>query len=78
MTQLLAGDQAVLRYRLRNMDDEHLSAYSKIMNKKCRPESDRTEPLSPFEMCMKEVNLEMERRCLRKSRWAFLSFLVAP
>ena len=78
MTQLLAVDQSNLRDRLGDMSDEDLSAYSKVVNRKCRPQLERTEPLSPFELCMREVNLELNRRYLRRSRWAFLSFLVAP
>jgi len=46
MTQFLAADLIALRQRLAKMSDNELREWGRFTDKKCRPETRRSEPLS--------------------------------
>jgi hypothetical protein len=66
VSKLTNADLAVLRERLAKMTDNELNAYARTALAKCRSEGNRTEPLSPFEMLVGEI--EVEWSCRRRPK----------
>jgi hypothetical protein len=56
------SDLPALRERLRSMKYVQLQEYARAARRLCRPEEQRTPPLSPYEILLYEAYMEIRRR----------------